>query len=237
MKRVGTPIEQETRLWDDSSQKTCLMRSKEESHDYRYFPDPDLLPLELSDEWISSIEEKLPPLPLERKNRYVREFSFTESEARLFMINPDYADFYEKVLETYDNPRNLANWLFAELLSYENAFNRIHIKPEDVSQFLKKIDRGDISSRQGKEILRKAYDEKKGLVDIINEYGLKQISDRGSIENAVDEVLRKNAQLAEEYRRGKTKVLGYLVGEVMKATAGKANPGLVNEVLREKLGG
>jgi aspartyl-tRNA(Asn)/glutamyl-tRNA(Gln) amidotransferase subunit B len=235
MKRAGIPFGQETRLWDDSSQKTALMRSKEESHDYRYFPDPDLLPLELDEEWIRRQKDRLPPPPLERKKRYIQNFSFTESEARLFMINPDYAHFYEKVLELYDKPRNLANWFFTELLSFENAFALMHLEPSDVAGFLKKIDAGEISGRQGKEILRKAFAGKKGLIDVINEEGMQQISDRGPIEKAVDEVLRRNTGLVEEYLGGKTKVLGFLVGEVMKATAGKANPGLVNKVLKEKL--
>ncbi len=235
MKRAGVQIRQETRLWDDSSQKTSPMRSKEESHDYRYFPDPDLLPLILDDEMIRRQQKQLSPLPLERKKKYMDNYSFTESEARLFMINPDYARFYEEVLESYEKPRNLANWFFAELLSYENAIGRMHLAPADVARFLRKVDSGEISSRQGKEILRKAFEGKKGLVEIIDEEGMQQLSDRGLIENAVVEVLARNTGLVEQYRQGKTKVLGFLVGEVMKATSGKANPGLVNQVLREKL--
>ncbi|OHD65858.1 MAG: glutaminyl-tRNA synthase (glutamine-hydrolyzing) subunit B, partial [Spirochaetes bacterium RBG_13_51_14] len=235
MKQNGVPIEQETRLWDDSSQKTALMRSKEESHDYRYFPDPDLLPLEINDEWIDSVRKSIPPMPLERKARYEKEYSFTGSESRLFMTNPGYADFYERALARYDNPRNLANWLFSELLSHEDDFDRLHITPEDFAGLLAKIDSGEISGRIGKEILRTSFEKKKGLVEIIEQEGLKQITDRGVIEAAVEYVLQKNAQQAEEYRGGKTKVLGFLVGEVMKATKGKANPGLVNEALKEKL--
>ena len=237
MKRAGTPIEQETRLWDDSSQKTALMRSKEESHDYRYFPDPDLLPLMVSDEWVDTVRADLPPMPLERKTRYEREFSFTESEARLFMVNPGYADFFEKALGHYGNPRNLANWLFSELLSHEDDFDRLHITPEDFAQFLKKIDSGEISGRQGKDILRKAFAEKKGIIAIIESEGHAQITDRSSIEKAVDEVIAAHPAQAAEYRTGKTRVLGYLVGAVMKATGGKANPALVNEVLTDKLKG
>jgi aspartyl-tRNA(Asn)/glutamyl-tRNA(Gln) amidotransferase subunit B len=237
MKQNNVPIEQETRLWDDSGQKTYLMRSKEESHDYRYFPDPDLLPLLITDDWIDSVRKTLPPMPLERKTRYEREFSFTEPEARLFMVNPGYADFFEKVLEAYDNPRNLANWLFSELLSHEDDFERMHISPADFAGFLRKVDSGEISGRIGKNILRKAFAEKKGLVDIINTDGLKQVTDRGAIEAAVDEVIRKNPGQADEYRSGKTRILGWLVGEVMKATKGAANPALVNEILKIKLGG
>lgn len=237
MKRAGTPIEQETRLWDDSSQKTALMRSKEESHDYRYFPDPDLMPLVVSEDWVGAVRKTLPPMPLERKTRYEQEFSFTEPEARLFMVNPGYADFFEKALIHYGNPRNLANWLFSELLSHEDDFDRLHITPEDFAKFLQKIDSGEISGRQGKDILRKAFSEKKGIIEIIDFEGHSQITDRDSIEKAVDDVIAAHPGQAAEYRSGKTKVLGYLVGAVMKATGGKANPALVNEVLSEKLKG
>ncbi|OHD69640.1 MAG: glutaminyl-tRNA synthase (glutamine-hydrolyzing) subunit B [Spirochaetes bacterium RBG_16_49_21] len=236
MKRAGVPIEQETRLWDESGQKTYGMRTKEESHDYRYFPDPDLLPLEIGEAWIKGLKKTIPPLPLERKKRYEKSHSLAESEARLLMVNPGYADFFDKALGSYDNPRNLANWIFSELLSYESDFSRIHIDPADFSRFLKKIDSGEISGRIGKEMLKKAFTEKKGLMEIIEREGVKQITDSAAIEKAVDEVLRSNKKQAEEYQSGKSKVLGYLVGEVMKATRGKANPGMVNEMIRKKLG-
>ena len=237
MLRAGIPVRQETRLWDESGQKTYLMRSKEESHDYRYFPDPDLLPLDVSDEWRDGLRNTLPPMPLERKKRYEREFSFTESEARLFMVNPGYADFFEKALESYDNPRNLANWLFSELLSHEDDFERMHITPADFAEFLKKIDGGGISGRQGKDILRKAFAGKRGLIEIIDEEGHAQVQDRGSIEKAVEGVIAEHPAQVAEYRSGKTKVLGFLVGAVMKATKGTANPAMVNEILAEKLKG
>jgi len=236
MKSEGAPITQETRLWDDSSQKTALMRSKEESHDYRYFPDPDLLPLEITDDWIGQVRSTLPAMPLARKVRYEKEYSFTESEARLFMMNPGYADFFEKTLASYGNARNLANWLISELLSHEDDFEKLHITPEDFALFLTKIDSGEISGRQGKDILRNAFTDRRGLIEIIEAEGHAQITDRGPIEAAVDAVIAKFPGQAAEYRSGKTKVLGFLVGEVMKATRGKANPAMVNEVLRDRLG-
>jgi len=235
MKQNNLPIRQETRLWDESGQKTYSMRSKEESHDYRYFPDPDLLPLIVDDAWIESARNKLPPMPLERKTRYQRDYAFTEPEARLFMVNPAYADFFEKTLARYDNPRTLANWLFSELLSHEDDFENMHLSPEDFAAFLQKIDSGEISGRLGKDILRRAFAGKKGLVEIIEDEGLKQVTDRGAIEKAVDNVIRANPEQVAEYRSGKTKVLGWFVGEVMKATKGKASPAVVNEVLKEKL--
>ncbi|TFH40794.1 MAG: Asp-tRNA(Asn)/Glu-tRNA(Gln) amidotransferase subunit GatB [Chrysiogenales bacterium] len=237
MKREGVPIEQETRLWDESGQKTFLMRSKGDSHDYRYFPDPDLLPLDLDEELIESAGADMPPAPLERKRLYENEYSFTPPEARLFMANPGYADYFEKALESYPNPRTLANWIFAEILSYETDFNRLHITPEDLGRFLERIDSGEISGRIGKDILRKSFAEKKGPMEILESEGLRQISDRGSLEAAVEGVIDRNRAQAEAYKGGRVKVLGYLVGEVMKATGGKANPALVNEILKKRLGG
>ncbi|MBN2078954.1 MAG: Asp-tRNA(Asn)/Glu-tRNA(Gln) amidotransferase subunit GatB [Spirochaetes bacterium] len=236
MKRDGVPILQETRLWDESGQRTSTMRSKEESHDYRYFPDPDLLPLDLDDALIDSAGADLPPLPLARKEIYERDYYFTAPEARLFMANPGYGTYFEKVLETYGNPRTLANWIFSEILSYETDFDRLHIAPEDLAGFLGRIDSGEISGKIGKEILRRSFAEKRGLVEILESEGHRQISDRGPIEEAVEGVIASFPAQTEEYRRGKTKVLGFLVGEVMKATKGKANPALVNEILKKRLG-
>ncbi|MDY6934879.1 MAG: Asp-tRNA(Asn)/Glu-tRNA(Gln) amidotransferase subunit GatB [Spirochaetota bacterium] len=236
MKKAGIPIEQETRLWDDSAQKTYLMRSKEESHDYRYFPDPDLLPLELTDEWINGLKDRLPLLPLERKKTYKEEYGFNNDEARLFMINPDYADFFEEVLKIYDKPRILANWFFSEILSYiDNDIQNMHIQPADLSEFLKKINSGEISGKIGKDVIKRAFATNKGLIEIIDQEGIKQIIDPDAIEKIVDEILEKNPSQVDLYRSGKTKIMGFFVGEVMKATNGKANPGMANEILREKL--
>ncbi len=236
MKKSGIRIRQETRLWDESGQKTFLMRSKEESHDYRYFPDPDLLPLKLTDEWIESVRSGLTESPLERKKRYVSEHSFNENEARLFMLNPGYADFYESVLEHYDNPRTLANWFFSEILSYISGnIEDIHIKPRDLAELLKKIDRGEISGKIGKDVIKKAFADNKDLMSIIEQEDIKQETDPAVIEKVVDSILEENKSQVQEYLEGKTKIFGFFVGEIMKASKGKANPGLVNEILKKKL--
>ena len=237
MKKSGILIQQETRLWDESGQKTYLMRSKEESHDYRYFPDPDLVPVEVSDELINSIKARLCNAPLERKKKYMHEYSFNEKEARVFMVNPRYADFFERVLTKYDNPRTLANWFFSEILSYiSNDIEDVHIEPEDMADFLKRIDSGEISGKIGKEVIRKAFTSQKGLVQIINEEEIKQETDPKIIEDIIDVIIKNNQQQVNEYRSGKIKVFGFLVGEAMKATEGKAKPALVNEILKKKLG-
>jgi aspartyl-tRNA(Asn)/glutamyl-tRNA(Gln) amidotransferase subunit B len=236
MKRAGVRIEQETRLWDESGQKTYSMRSKEESHDYRYFPDPDLLPLELTDEMIAGAQGRLSELPLARKRKYISEYSFTESEARLFMMNPSYAAFFEKALMYYSNARTLANWFFTELLSFTGKIEELHIEPADAAELLKRIDAGEISGKIAKQVLKKAFASGKGLMQIINEENIKQETDPGVIEDIIDKIIAGNENQVKEYRSGKTKLFGFFVGEAMKAAKGKANPALVNEILKKKLG-
>ncbi len=236
MKKAGIRIAQETRLWDESGQKTYSMRSKEESHDYRYFPDPDLLPLELTDEMISEAQGRLSEAPLSRKRKYVSEYSFTESEARLFMMNPAYAAFFERTLTYYNNPRGLANWFFTELLSFTGKIEELHIEPRDAAELLKKIESGEISGKIAKQVLKKAFASGKGLLQIISEENIKQETDPGVIEDIVDKIIADNKNQVNEYRNGKTKLFGFFVGETMKAAKGKANPALVNEILKKKLG-
>jgi aspartyl-tRNA(Asn)/glutamyl-tRNA(Gln) amidotransferase subunit B len=237
MKKMGLAIDQETRLWDESSQKTHIMRSKEESDDYRYFPDPDLLPLILSDETINGLRKKVGDLPLDRKRKYEKDYSLNQDESRLLMVNPSYASFFEQVLKTYGNPRNAANWFFNEILSFVSGeFNKFHITPEDFSEFLKKMDNNEISGKIGKSVIKKSFDEKTSLIGIIERDGLKQNSDTGEIEALIDRILKDNAGQVEQYRSGKTKVFGFFVGEVMKQSKGKANPAIVNDLLKKKLG-
>ena len=236
MKKYGLSIDQETRLWDESSQKTYIMRSKEESDDYRYFPDPDLLPLLVNDDRINALKKKIGSLPLERKKKYENEYSLSPDEAKLMMINPNYAEFYEKVLKYYNNPKNAANWLLNEIISFVSGdFNRFHITPEDFAEFLKKIDKNEISGKIGKTVLRKSFEEKASLMDIIKREGFKQITDTKEIEKLIDGILDANPGQVTQYKSGKTKVFGFFVGEVMKQSKGKANPAMVNDLLKNKL--
>ena len=235
LKKTGGRIEQETRLWDESGQKTYSMRSKEESHDYRYFPDPDLLPLLLTDELIAEVRGKLAEAPLARKRRYISEYSFSENEARLCMVNPAYIDFFESVLEHYNNPRSLANWFFTELLSFTGNIEDLHIDPADAAQLFKKIDSGEISGKIGKEVIKKSFASGKGLIQIIDEENIKQETDPKVIEEIIDKIIANNQNQVKEYRSGKIKVFGFFVGEAMKAAKGKANPALVNDILKKKL--
>jgi len=236
LKKFGLEIFQETRLWDESSQKTILMRSKEESHDYRYFPDPDLMPLIITNDQIESCKKNMPMLPMERKKKYIKKYQFMEDEAILFMTNPGYADYFEEVLKFYNNPRNLANWFFNEMLYYaSNGIENINITAEDLAQFLNKIDIKEISGKIGKYVIEKSFETKKTLNQIIEEENLKQITDQNALEKIIIKILENNRTEVESYKNGKTNLIGYFVGLVMKETKGKANPKLVNEILKLKL--
>lgn len=234
--KKGQPISQETRLWDEASQKTYSMRSKEESHDYRYFPCPDLLPLILEDSLIEELKNTIPLSPLKKKKKFESDYKLPEEQALLLMNNPGYAAFFEKVLEQYNNSKNAANWFFNELLSYTDDFTNIHITAGDFADFLRRIDSNEISGKIGKKVVKLSFDERSLLNDIIKEHGFKQVSDPAEIEKIVDEVLAANPAQVEEYKAGKTKVIGFLVGQIMKQSKGKANPALVNQFLKKKLG-
>lgn len=236
LKRSGKIIEQETRLWDESSQKTYTMRTKEESHDYRYFPDPDLLPLIVEEERIDELRKNIGLLPLEKKKIYIDKFSLTEDEARLLITNPKYAFYFDECLKCYNNPRNLANWFFNELLSFFSGdIDLIHIKSEEFVDLLKKIDNNEISGKIGKYLLSKSFETKKSFNTIIKEENLKQIDDSKEIEKIIKSILEKNQKQVNDYKSGKTKLFGFFVGEIMKETKGKANPKTVNEILKKML--
>ncbi|HOJ65282.1 MAG TPA: Asp-tRNA(Asn)/Glu-tRNA(Gln) amidotransferase subunit GatB [Spirochaetota bacterium] len=236
LKKSGKIIEQETRLWDEASQKTYTMRTKEESHDYRYFPDPDLLPLIVEDKTIEELRKKIGLLPLERKKIYIEKFNLTEDEARLLITNPKYADYFDKCLKNYANSRNLANWFFNELLSFVSGdIELIHIKPEEFIELLVRIDNNEISGKIGKYIISKSFEIKKSFNLIIEEEGLKQITDERQIEAIINKILENNQSQVKEYKSGKSKVFGFFVGEIMKETKGKANPKMVNEILKRLL--
>lgn len=236
LKKMGQSILQCTRLWDENSQKTHLMRTKEESHDYRYFPDPDLLPLILEEDQIEAVRKKLPMMPLERKKRCIEQLGFNEDEATLFMTNPDFVNFFDETLTYYSNPRVIANWFFNELLFYvSGGMKDIPITSHDFSEFLKKLDSGEISGKIGKSVIKKAFEQNKKLIEIIEAEGLKQITDHKVIEDIIDKIIAHSHKQVEQYKAGKTNIFGYFVGQVMKETKGNANPKIVNEILKLKL--
>ena len=236
----GGRIIQETRLWDSAAGVTRSMRSKEEAHDYRYFPEPDLPPILVSQEWIDEIKAKLPELPDEKRKRFIGQHSLPEYDAELLTSEKAIADWYERVVEAGGQPKVVANWMMGDLMRLLNEENKsvdaLLFGPAQMVGMLKLIDAGTISGKIAKTVFEEMYRTGKNAGDIVKEKGLVQISDTSEIEMAVDDVLAKSASEVERFKAGDEKLMGFFVGQVMKATKGKANPKMLNDLLKEKLG-
>ena len=236
----GGEIKQETRLFDPNKGTTRPMRSKEHAHDYRYFPDPDLLPLELDPKWISDLKGKLPELPDARKARYVADYKLTPYDAGVLVAEQETAQFYETVAKGRD-PKLASNWVTTELFGALNrtgkAIQDSPVTAKALGGLIDLISDGTISGRIAKEVFEAMVETGKEAAAIVEEKGLRQVSDTGAIEKAIDEVMAKNQDKVAEYRSGKDKLLGFFVGQTMKATGGKANPGVLNDLLKKKLAG
>jgi len=241
----GGAVVQETRLWDPDAEVTRSMRSKEHAHDYRYFPDPDLLPLEIDDAWVSEIGATLPELARERRDRFMDEYGLSAYDADILTQRRDVADYFEGAVGAHANPKAIANWLMGDLFRVLkerklDATLRIESWPVaagDLARMVQLVDKGTISGKLAKTIFTEMLETGKGPDAIVKEKGLEQVSDTGALDAAVDEVLAACEAQVAEFRAGKEKVFGFLVGQVMKATRGKANPQMVNEILRGKLRG
>ncbi|MBF0329709.1 MAG: Asp-tRNA(Asn)/Glu-tRNA(Gln) amidotransferase subunit GatB [Nitrospirae bacterium] len=235
----GGKIVQETRLFDSSTGVTQSMRSKEEAHDYRYFPEPDLVPIVPSEAWIEKIRQALTELPDAKRERFVTKYSLPEYDAELLTTDKTVADWYETAVLAGGQPKAVSNWMMGELTKMLNDENKsienCPIKPEHLAGMLKLIDNGTISGKIAKTVFEEMYKTGKNADAVVKEKGLVQISDEGAIEKAVDEVLSKSAQEIERFKAGDEKLMGFFVGQVMKATKGKANPQMLNELLRKKL--
>jgi aspartyl-tRNA(Asn)/glutamyl-tRNA(Gln) amidotransferase subunit B len=235
----GGEVVQETRLWDDSQGVTHSMRGKEEAHDYRYFPDPDLIPIVISDEWIEKVRETLPELPLEKRKRFVREYNIPPYDAGVLTASRDLADYYEETVRLCEKPKIASNWVMGDLLGYLNEekvdVTASPVKPETLAEMINFIDDGTISGKIAKEVFEDMYKTGRLPKEIIEEKGLVQITDEGMLQEAIKEILKDNPSQVEQYKGGKEKLFGYFVGQVMKATRGKANPKLVNELLKKEL--
>ncbi|MDQ2922141.1 MAG: Asp-tRNA(Asn)/Glu-tRNA(Gln) amidotransferase subunit GatB [Acidobacteriota bacterium] len=234
-------LHQETRLWDERAAETRVMRSKEEAHDYRYFPEPDLPPLIVSDELVERVQAAMPELPEARRRRFMEQYGLSFSDASQLTSELSLADYYEKAAEASGNPRTAANWVRSELLrELENAGVPAASSPvsaADLGGLVRLIDEEKISGKQGKDVLVEMFQTGKSAAAIIQEQGLVQLSDSGEIDAIIDQVLAANSQQLESYRAGKESLLGFFVGQVMKASKGKANPKVVNERLKAKLNG
>jgi len=238
--KSGEPIVQETRLWDTSNSVTVSMRSKEEAHDCRYFPDPDLVPITVDSSWVEQIRAKLPELPDDRRERFVKDFSLTEDDAAQLTDERAMADWFEEAVQEGAEPKAAANWIRGELTRTLNENNTsiedCPLKPMQLAGMLKLIDNGTISGKIAKKVFTDMYSSGKDAETVVNEQGLVQISDEGALEKAVDEVIAASPAEVERFKSGEQKLMGFFVGQIMKATKGKANPKSVNELLRKKLG-
>jgi len=216
------------------------MRGKEEAHDYRYFPDPDLLPLLIDEEWVERVRRSLPELPDARRTRFVRQFGLPSYDAGVLTADRELADYFEACLTLFPQPKPASNWIMGPLLGLLNAagvgIDRSPIPPAELAALLGLIEKGSISGKIAKTVFDEMAASGKAALAIVQEKGLAQISDTGAIEKVVQEVLAANPKEIEAYRNGKTKLMGFFVGEVMKATRGRANPKAVNELLRKMLG-
>lgn len=231
-------IIQETRLWDADRQETYSMRSKEDAHDYRYFPDPDLTPVVISREYIEKLKNELPELPDQKKTRFVNEFSLSEYDADVLTSVKQLADYYEQTVSKGANPKKAANWITSELMGQIEDPEKIFsfpVQPDGIAELLKLVDNNTISGKIAKTVFRDMIETGKSPQKIIDEKGLVQVSDTSAIEGIIDLVLKNNTQSVDDYRNGKEKALGFLVGQIMKESKGKANPQIVNELLLKKL--
>jgi aspartyl-tRNA(Asn)/glutamyl-tRNA(Gln) amidotransferase subunit B len=234
----GTMI-QETRLYNPAANETAAMRSKEEAHDYRYFPEPDLLPLRVSEQWRERVRAQMPELPAAKRARFTGEYGLREYDAGVLTASRELAEYFERVAATAGDPRAAANWVMGDLAAALNAdgksISESPVPPERLGELISLIAKGGISGKMAKEIFPKMYASGEPAGVIIEREGLAQISDAGALGRMIDQVLAANPRQVEQYRGGKTAVLGFLVGQVMKASRGQANPAAVNELLREKL--
>jgi aspartyl-tRNA(Asn)/glutamyl-tRNA(Gln) amidotransferase subunit B len=235
----GGDIDQETRLFDPDRGETRSMRSKEDSHDYRYFPDPDLPPLVLDTNYIAEIKSRMPELPDAKRSRFVNELGLTEYDANVIAADKSSAAYFEKAAEKAE-PKLVANWVMGEVFGRLNkdglSIVEANVAPEELAALVVMIQDGKISGRQAKEAFEKMWSEGMGALAVIQELGLEQISDDGAIKEMVASVIFANPDKVAEFKAGKTQLLGFFVGQVMKASKGKANPKAVNAILQEILG-
>jgi len=235
----GEAVIQETRLWDPKQGITISMRGKEEAHDYRYFPDPDLVPIEPDKAWVEAIREALPELPQKKKARFMREYALPAYDSSVLTSSKGLADYFEACVTYYAQPKTVSNWIMSELLRLLKKDSReieeCPVAPQQLGKMFQLLEQGTISGKIAKQVFEEMYATGTSPEDIVRRKGLEQVSDEAAIDAIIDQVLAANPDSVEKYQKGKTKVLGFLVGQVMKATKGKANPDMVNRILQEKL--
>ena len=236
----GGKVVQETRLWDTQKGITVSMRGKEEAHDYRYFPDPDLVPIEIDNGWIEKIRKTLPELPSDKVKRFVADYGIPEYDAEVLSISRALANYYEETARLSGQPKAASNWIMGDLLRFlkedDREIEESSVTPTHIAEMIKLIDNGTISGKIAKTVMEEMYKTGKMPEDVVKEKGLVQVTDTGAIEKVIDEVLAENADSVAAYRSGKEKLFGFFVGQVMKKSQGKANPAMLNDLLKKKLG-
>jgi aspartyl-tRNA(Asn)/glutamyl-tRNA(Gln) amidotransferase subunit B len=237
----GGVIRQETRHFDSATNITTSLRSKEMAHDYRYFPEPDLVPLEISDQWVDEVRRSLPELPGAKRLRFMEEYGLPEYDAEVLTSSRAMADFFEKCAKRYHRPKIISNWLMGDFTSLLNATDtaveKSRITPEHLAEMLKLMDEGVISGKIAKSVFEEMFNTGRMSREVVEEKGLTQITNEEELARLVAQVIAENEKAAEDYRGGKSGALGFLVGQVMKKTRGRANPELINRLLRERLDG
>lgn len=237
---AGREVIQETRAWDETREITVPLRGKEEAHDYRYFPDPDLVPVVVGEALLDEVRKEIPELPAAKRQRFVEEYGIPEYDAEVLTADKEVADFFDECASRYKDPKVVSNWVMGEYLKYANATGlsvpEIPVTPEGLLELLNLQDEGVISGKIAKTVFEEMVKTGERPSEIVKKRGLVQISDEGAIAAVVDEVISKNPGVVQDYLGGKEKALGFLVGQVMKATGGKANPAMVNAALKKRLG-
>lgn len=235
----GGHVIQETRTWDDAKGITLGMRSKEEAFDYRYFPEPDLVPVEIDDAWINRVKDELPELPVQRQARLMQEFGLSDYDARLIVSTKAMAEYFDKAVANSKDAKLVANWLLGDVSAYLNNENKeigeFKVTPDNLGQLTNLIKDGVLSSKLAKKVFTEMLKENKAPKQLVKDLGLEQVSDTGAIEKFVDEAIAENPQSVADFKAGKDRAIGFLVGQIMKKSHGKANPGMVQQLLKQKL--
>ena len=235
----GNKVIQETRLWDPSNNKTASMRGKEEAHDYRYFPDPDLVPLIVDDEWIAKVAKTMPELPDEKHSRFVKKYNLSEYEAKILTSSIELANFFEEAAAPLENKKQAANWVITTLLGMLNSknisINESPVSAADFSNLLFLIETGKINTKAAKTVFEEMPETLKSPETIVKEKGLEQVSDQSELETMVDDVIKDNPDETAAYKAGKTKLFSFFMGQIMKKTRGKADPKIVTQLLKSKI--
>lgn len=236
---MGKPVIQETRRWDDNKESSYAMRSKEDAQDYRYFPEPDLVPIIISDEWLAAVKARQPELRTQKLIRYKKDFDIPDYDAQIITSAKRMADIFEATTALCGKPKKVSNWLMVETMrlmkEHEMEADELKFSPENLAKLIELADAGTVNSSVAKEVFEKIFLEDVDPDKYVEEHGLKTVNDEGALRSTIEKIIADNPQSVADYRGGKQKALGFLVGQTMKAMKGKANPAMVNQILKELL--